>query len=289
MKIIAVTVCRNEEKYIRKCILSVMNQTLPVFYVVVDDDSTDNTPKILDECKIPHITLKHVKSSLGGVRLATGLVRGVKFAEKHVPDWDYLLKVDADVVLPKDYVESMIREMEKDPKIGIASGCPIVKTRSGYKPMKMDKQHASDAARIYRSECWKSFKVYGTIGYDSYLLFKARQMGWETTHFDIPYYEERPWGKRTIKWWIGRGEARFVLGYPFRYQILFFISKIMERPFFVGSLAMVMSYMLRHLTPWHRVFPEDYYQFVKNFILKMAAEKIHVQLEKVFRGSKLKN
>ena len=39
---------RNEEKYIERCILSLLDQDYPEFeIIVIDDNSTDATPKIL--------------------------------------------------------------------------------------------------------------------------------------------------------------------------------------------------------------------------------------------------
>ena len=280
-KVIAVTVCRNEEETIRRCVNSVKNQSVPLFYVVVDDNSTDRTPEILKECNVPFIRLGNLKTNLTGFRLPFGIIKGVKYAEKYCKDWDYLLKVDADVIIPPNYVEYIVRQMEKSPQIGIASGIPMVRERHGYVLMGMDKDHADDGARVYRRECWNSLEVYGTIGYDSHLLFSARQKGWKTTHFNITFREERPWGKRTLSWWIGRGTARFVLGYPLHYQALFAASKIFQKPVLFGSLSMFLAYLLRHLTPGYRVFTDEYYSYVKEYLTEMMLRKIH-KYKKIF-------
>ena len=40
----------NVEKYLKKCIHSIINQTLKdIEIILVDDGSTDNSPKILDD------------------------------------------------------------------------------------------------------------------------------------------------------------------------------------------------------------------------------------------------
>jgi len=274
VKVIAVTVCRNEERTIRDCVLAVKNQTYPLYYVVVDDNSTDRTPEILDECGVSHVRLGNLETRLTGFRLPYGLVTGVRFAEKRCADWDYLFKIDADVVVPSDYVECMVREMEKFPGVGIASGTPAVRTRDGYVFQKMDRDHADDGARVYRRACWDSLKVYGMIGYDSYLLFEARRLGWRTTNFRVPYEEKRRWGRRSLSWWIGRGASRFVLGYPFLYVFLVAGSRLKQSPPVLGSLAMLVAYVFRHLTPWHRVFTGEYYRYVKDYVLNQMVRKV---------------
>ena len=43
---------RNEEKYIERCLLSILSQNYPYFeLIVVDDNSTDNTLKIIKDIK----------------------------------------------------------------------------------------------------------------------------------------------------------------------------------------------------------------------------------------------
>ena len=219
VKVIAVTVCRNEERTIRDCVLAVKNQTYPLYYVV-DDNSTDRTPEILDECGVSHVRLGNLETRLTGFRLPYGLVTGVRFAEKRCADWDYLFKIDADVVVPSDYVECIVREMEKFPGGGDCEWDSCCQDDGWLCFQKMDRDHADDGARVYRRKCWDSLKVYGTIGYDSYLLFEARRLGWRTTNFRVPYEERRHWGKRSISWWIGRGRAAKLLISMFGLKVL---------------------------------------------------------------------
>lgn len=86
----------NVEKYIRKCMESVMTQTFRDFEViVVDDESPDNSMRIVEEFAETYpgmITMIHQKNKrLGGARnTGAGVARG-----------DYLLFVDSD-----DYVST---------------------------------------------------------------------------------------------------------------------------------------------------------------------------------------
>lgn len=116
-KISVVIPTYNEEKYIRNCIESLLNQTLmPYEIIVVDDGSTDNTYSIC--------------SSYGGI---------VKvFAKEHSgagpsrnfgvskASGDIIVFFDADMVAPPDYIEKLVRPIIKGEAIGTDHGDEFV-------------------------------------------------------------------------------------------------------------------------------------------------------------------
>ena len=54
-----ITPCRDEAKYARVTLDSIVNQTIPpALWVIVDDGSTDETPKILAEYAAKHSWIK---------------------------------------------------------------------------------------------------------------------------------------------------------------------------------------------------------------------------------------
>ena len=122
---------RNEEEYIERCINSLLNQDYPSFeIIVVDDNSTDNTSKILENIKnnITNNTLPTAKSS-GSVR---SLDRLKIITLKGKPEgwtgktWasqkgfleskgDLLLFTDADTYYSKrDTIEKTVVYMQRD-------------------------------------------------------------------------------------------------------------------------------------------------------------------------------
>ena len=111
----AVIIARNEEKHIRKTIESILNQSItPYRIVVVDDGSTDSTPKILS--KMP-VLVKHIShhNNEGTVFSNTlGQVRNVGLAciRDDPIDWIYL--GDADTVLPPQYCEIIMKRSEEN-------------------------------------------------------------------------------------------------------------------------------------------------------------------------------
>ena len=99
--------CRNEEKYIETCIESLINNQSEEFemeILVVDGMSTDKTVEKLQPYleKYPFITLLHnsEKTAPFAMNLGIGCAKG-----------DYIIRVDAHVRYPKDYVSTLITKL----------------------------------------------------------------------------------------------------------------------------------------------------------------------------------
>lgn len=96
----------NAEKYIKKCIKSILNQTYSNFeIIIVNDGSTDNTLNIINEFNDKRIRIINQKN--GGVSNA-------KNAALDIIKGDYVTFVDSDDTIPKDALEILINLMTDD-------------------------------------------------------------------------------------------------------------------------------------------------------------------------------
>lgn len=133
---------RNEEEWIKDSLLSILKLNYPKFEVIiVDDGSTDNTLKILEELlkleaeDIPYI--KHykdgkvreiLKSSIypnvtviakhSGVKKAGAINAGLNIAKN-----DYVCAIDADTVLEPDILLKVMAHIEREPERIVGAGC----------------------------------------------------------------------------------------------------------------------------------------------------------------------
>lgn len=105
--------CHNYGIYLAEALESVLGQTTPpADVVVVDDASEDNT--------------KEITQSYGekGVRYLRGEWKSVSHARNagaKTTFTDFILFVDADDILPQNYIEKCLEQM-RDPRVGIAYG-----------------------------------------------------------------------------------------------------------------------------------------------------------------------
>lgn len=99
----------NSERYIEKCLNSVLNQTFQDFeLIVVNDGSKDKSQKILEtfqEKEPEKITL--IKQENKGVSKTRN--EAIKTAKGK-----YVMFIDNDDFIDKDYIETFVKEIEKD-------------------------------------------------------------------------------------------------------------------------------------------------------------------------------
>lgn len=95
----------NKEKYIKECIDSIINQSfLDYELILVDDGSTDNCSKIVDEYANNDSRIKVIHKSNGG--LVSARKEGTKLATG-----EYVVCVDADDYIKKDYLLNISKEI----------------------------------------------------------------------------------------------------------------------------------------------------------------------------------
>ena len=91
----------NVEKYLKKCLDSILSQTYKNFEVIiVNDGSPDNSQKIIDEYKKKDKRIIVLEKENGGLSSARNY--GIEHA-----NGKYISFVDADDYIEKDYVEKL--------------------------------------------------------------------------------------------------------------------------------------------------------------------------------------
>src|SRR5919112_5577539 len=96
-----VTPCRDEARYARRTLDSVAAQTVkPALWVIVDDGSTDDTPKILAEyaARAPFIKVSR-RADRGDRKLGGGVIDAFYpgYDTINPDDFDYVCKLDLDL------------------------------------------------------------------------------------------------------------------------------------------------------------------------------------------------
>lgn len=107
-KISIITPAYNAEKYIKRCMESVNNQTYKnIEHIIIDDGSTDDTSIICDEFAKKNDRVKVIHKKNEGVSIARNI--GIELATG-----DYILFADADDWLENSMCEKMIQAAQKN-------------------------------------------------------------------------------------------------------------------------------------------------------------------------------
>jgi glycosyltransferase involved in cell wall biosynthesis len=164
--------CRNSEKGIQQAIMSLINQdTKPEYIIVVDDGSKDKTPVMLKEFQSKNDNLYVITNPDLGYdigRVVANWNKALRLSkELDLKPTDYHMISTDDTQYEKDYADTIMKYMDVDPSIAIASG--------NYD--KIDYTMPHGAGRFIRNSFFFSFHGYypEKMGYESVILYTAFQ------------------------------------------------------------------------------------------------------------------
>ena len=164
-KYILVTPVKNEGKNIAKVLESVINQTiLPEIWVIVDDNSTDDTFKILRVYEKKYLFIKVIrypekKEYDVGIHYSEVCKYGFDFAIHYCKNneisYDYIALLDGDIIIDNKYFEELMIAFKGDPTLGILSGYTYSWDGEKYMKDGVNNPLPSGAARMWRRECFE--------------------------------------------------------------------------------------------------------------------------------------
>lgn len=174
----------------------------PKEVLVVNDGSTDETPQIIDEYHSRHTWIRRVDTDAAarhqpGAKIVRAFYKGF---ESITQDYDFVVKLDADLGLPSDYFERVARLFEQNPKVGIAGGVNVVEQNGAWVYEDFaDKDHVKGAFKAYRKACFEAIGgLRESVGWDTVDELLARFHGWEIeTDQELWIKHFRPRGKTT--------------------------------------------------------------------------------------------
>jgi len=183
LNIYIVIPAHNEENYIALMLQSLVKQTLlPKKVVLVNDNSTDNTQHIINTFLdknnwIQSISIQSSKEHIPGSKVIHAFYKGFETLDNN---YDIICKFDADIILPNNYLESIVTLFNSDEKIGIAGGLAYVeKNEKWVYETVASKYHVRGPFKAYRKKCFQDIGgIKQSIGWDTVDTLLAKYYGW---------------------------------------------------------------------------------------------------------------
>lgn len=211
----------NEEAFLKDALQSIIKQSLaPKKVVIVNDNSSDATANIIDEyaSRYQFIEGVHIKSSdehLPGSKVIAAFNKGLPLLDD---DYDFIVKLDADVILPKDYFKKIAAIFSRSSQIGIAGGFAYEKNDTGEWKLNhpMDSDHVRGAFKSYSKACFKAMgglKI--AMGWDTVDELLAKYNGFQiVTDDSLQVKHQRPIGAAyNSKARRSQGKAMYLMHY----------------------------------------------------------------------------
>lgn len=174
----------NEQDSIGLTLESLANQTLlPKEVVVVNDNSSDDTQKIVEAFAInyPWVSLVNKSSSnehLPGSKIINAFYEGYETLDNN---YDIICKFDADLIFPENYLEVVASHFKSNPKLGMASGFCYIEKNSEWILENLTRiDHIRGALKAYRKDCFLQIgKLKPSMGWDTVDELLAKFYGWD--------------------------------------------------------------------------------------------------------------
>lgn len=222
-----ITPARNEASNLMRLASALAAQSvLPKRWLIVDNGSTDETPRLATDLATEHawVDVLHIPGE-DRPRRGAPVVRAFHEGLETLPATsDVVVKLDADVSMKSDYFERLLGEFERDPRLGMASGREHQLVGDTWRPNSVTADHVWGPARAYRRACLDEvLPLEEALGWDAIDEIKARLSGWSARHIpDLPFRHHRPVGSRDggPKGWIAHGTAAHYLCYRPSYVVL---------------------------------------------------------------------
>lgn len=248
---IIISPVRNEAAHLSEVIAAIAAQTvLPVQWILVNDGSTDATAELLASAAKQHGWIEVVERPNRGARApGTGVMEAFAdgFRRITTSSWEYIVKLDGDIIVPPHYMESCLNEFAKDPSLGIGGGTVDHIQGEQRVTEPHPKFHVRGATKIYRRACWDAIGgLSRSIGWDTHDELNARFHGWTTRTFEgIRALHCRPTGAADGSWRnaVKNGRANYAVGYHPLFMFAKCLVRVRERPFLAQALGLAVGFV----------------------------------------------
>ncbi len=200
---VVVTPAYNEEKYIIYTLDSVIKQTiLPKQWIIVDDGSSDKTTEIVEEYTQKYKWIKLVRKNKEEKRSAGAkVVRAFNYGYENIDvDFEFISKLDADLTLPVNYYELLLKSFNQDKTLGLCGGYCKIKKGDRWTKERTASYHVRGAFKTYRKTAFQKINGFDQIlGWDGLDQMKLMFYGWDILVLDLPVLHHRITGSESNK------------------------------------------------------------------------------------------
>lgn len=256
-RLLVISPVRDEAAHIERVALAMSAQTRPPdAWVVVDDDSTDDTRRVLESLapQLPFMMLINAAPQVADGakdRLAVAADALAFNTGLHSLDWrsfTHVAKLDGDTELPPRYFEFLLEQFALDSRLGLAGGVRVEQL-GGHERLERvpTRYHVPGALKCYTTECFQAIGgMWEQLAWDTIDEVYARMSGYETRTFpELVAIHHRPWGSAdgVLRGRARHGRCAYIVHYPLAWVTLRAFRTAGMRPWGLSSVAYLGGYL----------------------------------------------
>jgi biofilm PGA synthesis N-glycosyltransferase PgaC len=250
MRHVVIIPARNEAAHIGATLQSILKQTKPPDCIyVVDDGSSDETSVIVADLVRNSSLIRLLRlEDRGHRRMGEGVVQAftAAYQECRSEGFTYLSKVDADLLLPQEYFETLLGFLDDHPEFGAAGGVPYDQVGGKWRRWRMPPSHVPGPLKTMRRAAYDAIGGFvPCLGWDILDEVKMRSLGYRTGHLEQlkvlhlrPHASAEGMLRGKAQW----GEGAYVIGSHPLFVLARAFYRMWEPPYIMGGVAMLWGY-----------------------------------------------
>jgi len=254
-RLCVITPVHNEGPHIDRVVAGMRAQRrAPDLWLIVDDQSSDDTlervkaaTKDLEFAKVLSYERPKIetKDRLALALEASSFNYGLS-AVGGAETFDFIAKLDGDVVLPADYYEKCLAHMANHPEVGLVCG-QLRETLGGMtRIIPIASRHVHGALKLYRRACFEAIGgMRDQLGWDAIDEIYARMNGFTTVSLPEPVAEHlRPVGSSDglLRGRARHGHVAYITHFPVYWVLGRSMKLSLGRPRLLSGIAFLWGY-----------------------------------------------
>jgi glycosyltransferase involved in cell wall biosynthesis len=271
----------NEEKFIALTLQSIVEQTvLPSKVVVVNDGSTDKTEEIVNSFVEKYSFIAAVNKSsdaihLPGSKVIQAFQKGLETLDDN---YDIMVKIDADLIFPSNYFETIIQHFQSDERVGMVGGFCYIQKNGGWVLENLtDKDHIRGALKAYRKETFLQIGgLKPAMGWDTVDELLCKFYNWKVvTDESLHVKHLKPTGasyNKAARY--KQGEAFYSLGYGFFITAIASLKLAMRKGKPLLFMDYIKGFWKAKSAKKELLVTREQAKFIRNYRWKKIKEKL---------------
>jgi glycosyltransferase involved in cell wall biosynthesis len=269
---IVITPVFNEERHLAVFLDSIIHQTLPPdALLLVDDNSTDSSAYIIKKYCQNHDFISYIYHSSAPEKVqGSKVINAFNYGIQHTnfENVEYISKIDADIDLPKEYFENVLKVFYMNPQIGIAGGRIMEFQKGKWAKIAHPALLTRGALKTYRKSCF--FDIGGLIpvlGWDGLDTMKALYKGWQTTTVDsnVRHLRAASQDYCPVKMHYEIGIAHYKIGRSLLLALARAAISTKYKPLLILGISYFTGYFISFIKREKKIINPDLARFINNF------------------------